>query len=176
MNILPLVTITFLGCIALQSCCEPRVKDSDPQIIYESYTDSVIKDQWPGSAATQRDSGYYPVYRFLIKNRGSEGDTFKITMIATNDSGVTYGFQEPIYVAGGETKLFSTPDNLRDTSDVPAQWYYYTFFRREKDIDKLPIYVMRPSITISYGEVYNGPEGCNTGPREVSINATRFEP
>jgi hypothetical protein len=155
-------TMTF----SLYSCCEPEVRDSAPQIFYSSYQDTFIYDLWP-EAVDARDSGWYPIYTFDIKNRGTEADTFTIRMTVDG-----WGFRDKIYIDAGQTITYSTPGPIPDTAAVRAQDKYYAFFRR--DTSFLPIYEVRPTIRINYGEVFKGDEGCNTPSSELQVDPTLF--
>lgn len=162
-----LLAFTLLGLIA-QSCCEPRHKDSRPEVQFNTYSDTAIYDQMPNTSPAQRDSGYYPVYSFDIKNAGTEADTFIIVM--TKDD---IGFRKPIFVMANEIKRFTSPDSLRDTSFYTSQQLYNTFFRRSAD--SISIQDIEPTIKIIYGEVYEGPEACNTAPSELFVDPRTFE-
>lgn len=155
---------------AVSSCCEPQSRNSLPVVVDSLYHDSAVFDQYPlgiHSDGRPPDSGYYPVYTLGIKNAGTETDTFTLRFDRLGN-----GFELPIEikheVPAGQTVLFSTPATLNETSDTLAQSYYASFFVRTQD--SIPIYRMRPTVTVKYGAVYNGPEGCNSDPITNTLN------
>lgn len=161
------VILLLLGA-GVQSCCEPEFKDSAPVVLFDSYRDSVVKDLLPeGQAAHVTDSAFYPIYEFQVRNSGTEADSFTV-VIGKNG----FDFSMKKLVLGGETVTFRTPGPLSDTAAIPAQWYYFSMFRR--DTADLPIQELDPDISIIYGEVYKGDEGCNTPASRTDVDARLF--
>ena len=145
----------------LASCCTPRQRQSLPQVILGSYSDTAIYDVLPTGKPT--DSGFYPLYQLSITNVGSEADTFGLQY-----SRGGYGYEVDQYVTPGATAIFRTPGPISDTSSPRAQYLYYSFFVASKD--SIPISKMRPSVSVRYGSVYNGPEGCNSEPLLLPVD------
>ncbi len=162
-----LVALLFLS-LAVQSCCEPEYKNSFPKVLYETYLDSMVYDQMPpGTDVTVFDSAYYPIYEFKVRNDGTDADTFTMT-IAKNG----FGFDIKKFVLGGETVTFRTPGPVPDTALFPAQYLYFSFFR--KDTNDLKIQELEPELYFTYGEVFKGDEGCNTAPSRSNIDPRLF--
>jgi hypothetical protein len=162
-----LVALAFFP-VALQSCCEPEYKNSFPKVLFETYSDSMVYDRMPqGSDVTVFDSAYYPIYEFKVRNDGTDADTF--TMTIAKDG---FGFDVKQYVLGGETVTFRTPGPVPDTAALPAQYLYFSFFR--KDTNDLKIQQLEPELYFTYGEVYKGDEGCNTPASRSNIDTRLF--
>ena len=162
-----LAVLIFLGA-TMQSCCEPEYKDSFPQVLFDTYRDSVVKDRLPpGEGVTVVDSGYYPIYEFKVRNEGADADTF--TMVIGKDG---FNFAMSQFVMGGETVTFRTPGPVPDTAALPAQWLYFSMFRQ--DPEDLAIQELDPDITFHYGEVFKGDEGCNTPSSRHEVDARLF--
>jgi hypothetical protein len=153
---------------AIQSCCEPEYKDSFPKVLFDTYQDSAVFDRMPpAEGVTVFDSGYYPIYEFQVKNTGVDADTF--TMTIEKDG---FGFEMKKFVLGGETVTFRTPGPVPDTAYYPAQYLYFSFFR--KDTNDLPIQELEPTLYFTYGAVYKGDEGCNTAASRSDIDTRLF--
>src|SRR3954468_12455499 len=88
----------------LSSCCDPKIKNSFPNVIDSSFTDTAIRDAIDVELPIDPlDSGYYPVYKLDIKNTGSEADTFTLSYTRQRN-----GYSIPLtvsqFVQSGETK------------------------------------------------------------------------
>jgi hypothetical protein len=162
---------TILGLtLTLTSCCEPGIKDSFPVVDYTSYQDTVIKDVLPFfmDSILPRDSGYYPRFSFNIINAGGEADRFNIRIVRNGG-----GFEVDTTIQGHDTIRFVSPPLLVDYSVDPARYVYYeTFFERDSSLAHLSR--MRPSITIQYGKIDLGPEGCNTEANTLVVSPENF--
>lgn len=160
--------VLILLAATIQSCCEPEYKNSFPQVLFDTYRDSVVKDRLPpGENVTVLDSGYYPIYEFQVRNEGSDPDTF--TMVI-GKNGFDFSMQK--FVLAGETVTFRTPGPVPDTAALPAQWLYFSMFRQ--DPADLAIQELDPDITFLYGEVFKGDEGCNTPASRHEVDARLF--
>ncbi len=157
--------LLFLTGVLIESCCEPRTKNSSPQVLENTYFDTAIKDRYPPPApgVISTDSGYYPIYKLAIKNNGTEADTFYLRFIRNG-----FGFTVSQYVLPGQIGQFVTPGPIPDTVFPNAQIIYYSFFVSTPD--SVAISKERPTVTLLYGSVYNGPEGCNTDPTQMAID------
>jgi hypothetical protein len=134
-----------------------------PQVVDSLYSDTAVHDVFPPPFANPPDSGFYPIYTLGLKNVGSESDTFTV-QFARNG----YGFNVSQFLAPGQTGVFRTPGPLSDTASPNAQTLYYSFF--VTTIDSIPIKFMQPTVTVFYGAMYNGPEGCNSDPLQYQID------
>lgn len=162
-----IAALSFLT-FTLQSCCDPEYKDSFPKVLFDTYRDSMVYDRMPqGPDITVFDSGYYPIYEFQVRNDGADADTF--TMTIAKDG---FGFDLKKFVLAGETVTFRTPGPVPDTALYPAQYLYYSFFR--KDTNDLPIQTLEPELYFTFGEVNQGDEGCNVAPSRSNIDARLF--
>jgi hypothetical protein len=162
--------------LVFSACCEPKDKNSFPKVILNSYSDTSVKDadQFAeiDSAANPLDSAYYPVYSIDIQNTGSEADSFYLSYTRVRD-----GYQESLnvqqFVNAGETKTFTTigplPSNSPDTSRIKV----FSFFVRS--VDSIPIQVMRPQISIHYGQTPNGPGECGTSGKDITVDPLKLQ-
>ena len=146
-----------------ESCCQPKQRNSLPQVIDSSYADSLVRDILPPPFANPPDSGYYPIYTLAVKNVGSEADTFTVQYSRNG-----FGFGISQYVTPGQTVTFRSPGPLSDTAILNPQTVYNGFFVTAPD--SIPISVMRPTVTVQYGAMYNGPEGCNSDPEQLPVD------
>ncbi|MEO6938765.1 MAG: hypothetical protein ABI444_01280 [Candidatus Kapaibacterium sp.] len=163
-----LVLLLALGAVYLAACCEPSPRKSQPIVITTTYSDSSVYDVFPtGLGTSATDSGYYPIYHIDVKNGGVESDTF--TLLFSRQG---LGFSISQFVPSGQTVTFKTPGPIKDTADITAQDIYRTFFVRSTD--SINIKVMRPTLAVRYGGVYNGPEGCNSDPIQIPIDIDAF--
>jgi hypothetical protein len=155
----------FFGAVIVSSCCEPRVKNSSPFVLENTYFDTAIRDRYPNPSpgVLSPDSGYYPIYKLSIKNTGSEADTFALRFIRHG-----FGFTTSQYVMPGQTVQFATPGPIPDSAIPDSRFIYYSFFVSTPD--SITISKERPDLTLFYGSVYNGPEACNTAANQVAIN------
>jgi len=168
-KLISLFALVLLGAV-VSSCCEPKSKDSFPFVIDSSYADTAIYDQYLfglNEGGLPPDSGFRPVYSLDIKNTGSEADTFTLRY-----SRIGNGFLIPIevkkFVPPGQTVTFTTRNDFSDTSDISSSLYYGSFFVLTRD--SITITRMRPSVTITYGGIDNGPEECNTAPSTIDVD------
>ena len=155
-------TILLLASL-LQSCCEPRQRNSQPLVIDSLYSDSAVKDQVSPLFGQPGDSGYYPIYSLGVKNVGAEADTFTVRFLRLG-----YYFELKDFVQPGQISIFRSPGPLKDTASPNAQLYYYSFFVTTPD--SVAISKMRPDVTIQFGGIYNGPEGCNSDPETQAVD------
>ena len=102
-----LIPIT-IGMLVLSACCIPKEKNSYPQVIATSYSDTAVKDadQFLGidSTVDPLDSAFYPVYSLNIQNTGSEADTFYLSY-----SRIRNGLLEPLSVQQYVCLLYTSP-------------------------------------------------------------------
>ncbi len=159
----------------LISCCDPVPRNSFPTVVYSSYSDTAIKDVIPELPPLGLDSLYYPIYKFDIKNTGTEADTF--TVIFDREASYFDLTSYPVlfdqqYVLPGETKTFKTygpvPSNALDT----AKYRYLAYYTSTPD--SIPISIMRPTVTIYYGATPNGPEDCGSPAKQLEVNIDKF--
>ncbi len=132
------------------------------------------------------DSGYYPIWTFGIQNTGSEDDNFTMSVVYFPALGGREEFDITKRVPAGKIVLFRTPTLPSDSSaiytypertnpadtNLPLNRDYYGFLQQSPDSTE--IHFMRPSITISYGVIDNGPEACNTPASTFSLNIDRL--
>ncbi len=159
----------------LASCCDPTPRQSFPDVIYVSYADTTIKDAGP-TIQNKFDSLYYPIYSFDIQNSGTESDTFVVTL--HREIGYYNSFYYPLdmtikqFVGAGETKNFKTfgpiPRNAPDTTRLRLLSFFVS------TPDSIPISVMRPVITISYGSSVEGPESCGSPAKTLTVDVDRL--
>ena len=180
----------ILAC-ELSSCCEPARKNSQPSVIdslfqaTHGYDVDIFTTQFSQNPAIP-DSGYYPIYTFGIKNTGTDDDDFTL-QLRYNNAGLIAGFDITKHVLAGTTVLFKTPVMPPDSITIDARYFYpnltvadtnppmaeayYGLFKQSPD--SIRIQLLRPTITILYGAINNGPEACNTpaGSYPVNIDA-----
>lgn len=177
MRILSLIPI-LLG-FWFAACCEPGHRDAQPVVIDSLFQRSYGKDLDVYTAqqitnAQLADSAYFPIYTFAIKNSGSQDDNFTLSIRKTRFAGFVVGFDITKHVPAGATVLFQTPLIPRDSSAT----YYFPILVNPTDTnftidkayyglqastpDSTRIRYIRPSVTITYGAIDNGPEACNT--------------
>ncbi len=150
----------------ISSCCDPQQKHSNADVLYNTYSDTAIKD-FPllFDLNTPTDSVYYPIYSLSIHNSGSEGDTFRL-LIKSRD-GFDSLFAED-YIEAGQVKTLRTygpiPKNAPDTSKLR----YLSFFVSTPD--SVALRLIRPIVTVSFGGTANGPEQCGTANKILQIN------
>lgn len=157
--------LLFLTGVLIESCCEPRTKNSSPQVLENTYFDTAIHDRYPNPSqgVLSTDSGYYPIYKLSIRNTGTEADTFSLRFTRQG-----IGFTTSQYVQPGQIAQFVTPGPIPDTASLSAQFIYFSFFVSTRD--SVAISKERPDLTLFYGSIYNGPEACNTAPTQVGID------
>jgi hypothetical protein len=156
----------------LSSCCEPAQKNSFPQVISSSYSDTAIKDADQVSiqglpAPDPLDSAYYPIYSIDIKNTGTEADTFKITYTRVNGLfGIPLTAQ--VYVQPDSTRTLKTYGPISSNSLDSAKYQYLDFF--VKTADSIHVSLLKPQITIHYGATPNGAEQCGTAGKDLTVD------
>ena len=143
--------------ILVGSCCSPKLKSSYPLVIDSTYSYIAIKDADIALPPDYiLDSMYYPVYAMNIQNIGSEADSF--TLVIDRDG--IYPLTVTQYLHPGEVKTFRTYGQI--PSDMPdsAKLRYYSFYVSTPD--SLNLSVLRPSVTVYYGNSITGPESCGS--------------
>jgi hypothetical protein len=165
-----------LTLLLLSSCCEPAQKNSFPQVIASSYSDTAIKDadqvKIQGLPAPDPlDSAYYPIYSVDIKNTGTEADTFKITYSRVNGLfGIPLTAQA--YVMPDSIRTIKTFGPIPSNSLDSAKYQYLDFF--VKTADSIHVTLLKPQITIHYGQTPNGAEQCGTSGKDISVDPATF--
>ena len=180
--------LTVIVCLALtavlSSCCEPGHKNSQPLVIDSLFQQTYGHDfdlysTQNSQTPTIPDSGYYPIYTFGIQNTGTDDDDFTVQFRYFNA-----GFDITEHVPAGKIVLFKTPVMPPDSITMNARYFYpilpaadtnppipyayYALFQPNPDSTK--IRSMRPTITVLYGSIDNGPEACNTPASQYVIN------
>lgn len=168
-----------IGCAAgLASCCEPAHKNASPYVVNSMFQETYGRDidlarqPFHGIA----DSAYFPIYTFGIQNTGTQDDDFTLQLRANGG-----GFDITRHVPAGQVVLFRTPTVVLDsiTSNERLSYvitdpnpnideiYYGMSFQ---STDSVEIHSLNPTISIVYGTINNGPEGCNTPASTASVN------
>ena len=176
-------TIIFLSLSAalVSSCCQPSHRNSNPVMVDSLFQVSYGRD----IDLVTADSAYYPVYTFGIQNTGTEEDKFTLQLFRTAPQGFTAGFAITRTVPAGATVLFRTPTLLPDSITSQETFSYYATGDTLPNIDQIyvglsfrtsdsaAIQQLQPSLSIVYGEINNGPEGCNTpaSSSQLDVNA-----
>jgi hypothetical protein len=178
--------VGLLFACELSSCCEPATKNSMPSVIDSLFQASHGHDVdiFTTGNSTIPDSGYYPIYTFGIENTGSEDDDFTIQLRYNAAGGLIAGFDITKHVPAGKTVLFKTPVMPPDSITINATYFYpnltvadtnppmaeayFGLFKQTPD--SIKIQLMRPTITILYGAINNGPEACNTPAASYPVN------
>jgi len=127
------------------------------------------------------DSAYYPIYTFGIQNTGTADDDFTLQLRYRQG---TVGFDITKHVPAGAIVLFQSPLITSDSITQNATYAYVGFQDTVPNIDEIyygmsfhstdsaEVHTMQPTITIVYGSIDNGPEGCNTPASTSSVNIT----
>lgn len=153
-------------------CCDPDPKNSSPLVLDSTYSDTAVKDI-SDRLFGKIDSAYYPIYSIDIKNTGIESDTFTLTY-----KRIRNGYLIPVvvkqYVPAGEVRTFRTEGPIPDhgvpyTSDV----VYYSFFVSTPD--SIPIRMMNPEVTLSYGSTLKGDESCGSAGETVKLDISNWK-
>jgi hypothetical protein len=180
----------LLLCFWFVACCEPGHRDSQPFIVIDSFQESYGKDLDVFTAhyynLQRADSAYYPIYSFAIKNTGTQDDDYTLRLRKTLLDGTIGGFDIRKHVAAGATVVFRTPTPEGDSSAT----YYFPHLVNPNDQrpnideayygiqsptpDSTKIHLIRPSLSISYGEINNGPEACNTPASFQTLDINEF--
>ncbi|MEI8133663.1 MAG: hypothetical protein WCH46_01140 [bacterium] len=159
--------------VMLSSCCEPKETNSLPQVMSNSYNDTIVKDAIDIEGTIDPlDSGYYGVYSLDIKNTGSEADTFYLSYRRVRN-----GYEIPLtvqqYVKAGEVKTFTTygplPSNALDSAKVNL----YSFF--VKTPDSVSLFVLQPTINIHYAKTPNGAEQCGSPGKDLAVDPLKLQ-
>jgi hypothetical protein len=124
------------------------------------------------------DSAYYPIYTFGIQNTGTADDYFTLQLLYRND---TVGYTITKFVPAGQVVLFQSPLAVPDSNTINAT-YTYAVGDTDPNIDLIydglsfqttdsaEIHSVQPTISIIYGAINNGPEGCNTPASTMSVD------
>ncbi|HYM19839.1 MAG TPA: hypothetical protein VEW28_02425 [Candidatus Kapabacteria bacterium] len=150
--------------VALFSCCDPKPRNSYPAVIDSSFSYRAIKDAFTLSSGSV-DSLYYPVYSMNITNTGSDADSFQLVIDPLNGY-LPLTVSE--FVQPGETKLFKTYGPLASNALDSAKQRYYGFAFSTPD--SMNLTVIRPSVTIAYGNSITGPESCGSPGTTLTVN------
>jgi hypothetical protein len=166
---------------SLSSCCEPATKDSRPVFVDSLFSRTPVwefdriasSNNEPG---TTPDSGYYPVYTFGIRNAGSQDDQFTLRIRSqyTLTDGTPIGFDITRMVPAQTTVLFRTPTAVPDSitsherityahlvDTLPHMSLAYIGFFTSTP-DSTMVQFENPQISVFYGAIDDGPEGCST--------------
>ncbi|HEY3874393.1 MAG TPA: hypothetical protein VGM92_02870 [Candidatus Kapabacteria bacterium] len=170
----------FAIAAGLSSCCQPAHKDANPVMIDSLFQTSYGRDlDFYNSNPEAIDSAYYPIYTFGIQNAGTADDHFTLQFQRLLSNGIVTGFSITRLVPAGQTVLFRTPTAAPDSITSQETFAYFAVTDTIPNIDEIydglsfqttdsaKIQSINPSLTIVYGSIDNGPEGCNT-PASVS--------
>ncbi len=124
------------------------------------------------------DSAYYPIYTFGIQNTGTADDYFTLQLLYRND---TVGYSITKLVPAGQIVLFQSPLVFPDSNTLNATYTYavgdtalntdlINFGLSFQSTDSAEIHSMQPMISVIYGAINNGPEGCNTPASTMIVN------
>jgi hypothetical protein len=178
-------TLALVGCtcmILLSSCCQPSHKDSSPYVVNSLFQETYGRDLdlYNQDTTTETvDSAYYPIYTFAIQNTGTADDQF--TLQLTYRQGIV-GYTITKLVPAGQVVLFQSPLAVPDSITENATYSYLAFQGANPNIDIIydglsfqstdsaEIHAMQPTVSIIYGLIDNGPEGCNTPASTMSVN------
>jgi len=162
----------------LQSCCQPVHKNSAPYVVNSMFQETYGRDvdvarQQPSGIP---DSAYFPIYTFGIQNTGTDDDDFTL-LVRANGA----GFDITRHVPAGQVVLFKTPTAVLDSITMNERfayavadtspnldWIYYGM--AFQTTDSAEIHTLRPTLSIVYGAIDNGPEGCNTPASTASVD------
>jgi hypothetical protein len=126
------------------------------------------------------DSAYYPIYTFAIQNTGTASDNFTLQLLRQTAQG-TVGYNITKFVPAGAVVLFQSPLATPDSNTENATYSYFGFQDTLPNIDEIyygesfqtadsaEIHSMQPALSIIYGAIDNGPEGCNTPASTMSL-------
>ncbi len=130
------------------------------------------------SNAVSIDSAYYPIYTFGIQNTGTADDDFTLEILSRQG---TVGYTITKFVPAGQVVLFQSPLVVPDSNTVNAT-YTYAVGDTASNIDLIydglsfqstdsaEIHAVQPMISIVYGAINNGPEGCNTPASTMNVD------
>ncbi|HET6401498.1 MAG TPA: hypothetical protein VFH95_08880 [Candidatus Kapabacteria bacterium] len=165
--------IILLGAAAssalLASCCEPAHKNSAPYVVNSMFQEVYGRDiDLAHQQGSVPDSAYFPIYTFGIQNTGTDDDVFTLQLRANGG-----GFDITRRVPAGQVVLFRTPTAVLDSITSNEQ-FSYVITDTNPNIDEIykwmsfqttdsaEIHSLNPTLSIVYGAIDNGPEGCNT--------------
>ncbi len=174
-----LIVLLAASSAMFASCCEPAHKDSSPYVVnsmfQETYGRDIDRVHQPLSGVP--DSAYYPIYTFGIQNTGTEDDDFTLQLRANGK-----GFDITRHAPAGQVVLFRTPTAVLDSITANEQFNYVGISDTSPNIDRIyegmsfqttdsaEIHSLRPTLSIVYGAIDNGPEGCNTPASMMSVD------
>lgn len=156
----------FIIAFTVSSCCDPQQKHSNADVLYNSYSDTAIKD-FPilYDLNTPTDSVYYPIYSLSIHNSGSEGDSFRLLIKSRDGRDSLYAKE---YIEAGQVKTLRTYGPIPKNAPDSSKKRYITFFVSTPD--SVALRLIRPIVTVSFGGTANGPEQCGTADKILQIN------
>ena len=162
----------------LASCCEPAHKNASPNVVSSMFQETYGRDidlaHQPGHGIP--DSAYFPIYTFGIQNTGTQDDDFTLQLRANGG-----GFDITRHVPAGQVVLFRTPTAVLDSITANEQFTYvitdinpnideiYTSMSFQTT-DSAEIHTLNPTLSIVYGAIDNGVEGCNTPASITSVS------
>jgi hypothetical protein len=162
----------------LESCCEPAHKDASPYVVNSMFQETYGRDialvNQPFHGIP--DSAYFPIYTFGIQNTGTQDDDFTLQLRANGG-----GFDITRHVPAGQVVLFRTPTAVLD-SITSNERFSYVITDTNPNIDEIyyglsfqttdstKIESVHPTLSIVYGAIDNGPEGCNTPASITSVS------
>ena len=179
------IILALVGCtcmIMISSCCQPSHKDSSPYMVNSVFQETYGRDldlYNQGTTTGALDSAYYPIYTFGIQNTGTADDNFTLQLLSR---GGTVGYSITKLVPAGKVVLFRSPRDIPDSITQNATYSYFGFQDTLPNIDEIyygqsfqttdsaEIHSMQPMISIVFGSIDNGPEGCNTPASTMSVN------
>ncbi len=124
------------------------------------------------------DSAFYPIYTFGIQNTGTADDYFTLELLARAG---TVGYTITKFVPAGQVVLFQSPLAVPDSLTENATYTYasgdttpntdviYNGLSFQSK-DSAEIHAVQPMISIVYGAINNGPEGCNTPASTMTVD------
>lgn len=168
--------ITLVCAAGFAACCEPVHKNSAPYVVNSMFQETYGRDidvaRQPLSGIP--DSAYFPIYTFGVQNTGTDDDDFTLMFRARGG-----GFDITRRVGAGQVVLFKTPNAVLDSITMNERFAYTNDTSPNLDLiyygmsfqttDSAEIHSLQPTISIVYGAVDNGPEGCNTPASTASV-------
>jgi len=136
-------------------------------VIGSSYSDTAIKDAGVPLNGGPADSIFYPIYSLDIKNTGTEADTFTISYDLKKTVN-NFPLTVKQFVLAGETKTFKTYGPVPKNSPDTSKYRFFTFF--VSTADSIPVSVIRPAVSITYGSSEDGPESCGSPAKTLTVN------
>lgn len=159
--------------VVWSGCCDPTPRNSLPLVLDSTYSDTAIKDIPDRYILPLPDSAYYPIYSIDVKNIGTESDTFTLTYKRIR-KGILLPLVVKQFVPAGETRTFRTEGPIPDygvpaTSDI----IYYSYFVSTPD--SIPINIMKPEVTLSYGSTADGGESCSSSGQTITLDISQWK-